>query len=522
MKTFNGNNFFMGVGGGIGNSYNAMYWGIYNFQKLIINCGSGLFNLSGTYTWVPNTSTALTYNNGGGTSSRAITLYSNSTGTEIQVIKGSPGSALTLLTTNNTLGIADSINTSALFNGQMNYFYCFNTALNANDRQIFEAISYGVPIPLSVFITGLTLSSTYNSITGNVTLFWTCGTATNVIFQATSSSNGAPAGPITIISGSTIPVTGSGPWNFTVTASSGANSVSASTTAYATLAVASKAANPGAVITTNGSRSVFTFKTSGTFTLATPGAASVLIVGGGGGSGWNNSGGGGAGGLVYFDLNVSPMILAAGTYTVTVGSGGLGSGGGTTATTNGGNSSFNGYIAYGGGYGGSNINSSNGYLPFAPNYGGCGGGCKTGTGTNGGISTQITYPQAYYCGGYPGGNIINSSSECGAGGGGAGGAGGNLTTASVPGVGGIGYQCNITGTAVYYAGGGGGGSYQSSAVTSGGLGGGGNGGKSGFTGATPGTANTGGGGGGDAGETGGQGGQAGGSGVVIILCNATA
>jgi len=280
-------------------------------------------------------------------------------------------------------------------------------------------------------------------------------------------------------------------------------------------AVASFSANSGATKTTNGAYTAFTFTSSGTFTVASAGYASVLIVGGGGGGGQDNGGGGGAGGLVYFDMATKPMLLAAQAYTVTVGTGVVKTYGSVTSTP-GGNSSFNGYIGYGGGSGDSNGGVSN----AGGSCSGCGGYNSTGS-----TPTQVTYSNAFYCGGYPGGNCSAATAYVSGGGGGAAGAGGNAV-AKVGGTGGAGYQCNITGSNVYYAGGGGGGCGDGFTP---GAGGSGVGGAGAGRGVAPGTSNNngaagvgygcgGGGGGGGGGGTGGNGSN----GVVIILCASTA
>lgn len=116
----------------------------------------------------------------------------------------------------------------------------------------------------------------------------------------------------------------------------------------------------GGTVTTSGSRYIHTFTSNGTFTLSSAATIDILLVGGGGAGGtgsisgsWEGSGGGGGGGLAY-----GTKLIPAGTYTVTVGEGGV------TASTSanfiitaiGGNSSFtNGSIinetAKGGSYG---------------------------------------------------------------------------------------------------------------------------------------------------------------------------
>ena len=93
---------------------------------------------------------------------------------------------------------------------------------------------------------------------------------------------------------------------------------------------------------------IMTFLSSGTFTLTSTKTVNYFIAAGGGGGGDNGdyaSGGGGAGGY-----RLGFITVDAGSYSVVVGSGGLG---GTDYNTyvkkNGDNSSFNGIIANGGG-----------------------------------------------------------------------------------------------------------------------------------------------------------------------------
>ena len=214
-----------------------------------------------------------------------------------------------------------------------------------------------------------------------------------------------------------------------------------------------------------------------------------LIVGGGGGGGVGaasrkkqGGGGGGAGGFV-----TGTTAVAAGTYNVVVGDGGLARSG-NGAGNSGGNSSFAGVTAIGGGGGGGDTaNAKNG---------GSGGGGGLNSSPGAGIAGQ----------GNAGGATIKDSPSTGAGGGGAGGAGGNNDWYGVGGAGGDGLQSSITGTEVYYAGGGGG------TTAAGGLGGGGD--ASGYAdGSVDGINGLGGGGG--AGRSGGVSG-AGGSGVVIV------
>ena len=201
----------------------------------------------------------------------------------------------------------------------------------------------------------------------------------------------------------------------------------------------------------------FTNIGANTFTLFAEKEVWFLVVGGGGGGGYDCSGGGGGGGFV----ESNSVVLAAGTYTVTVGAGGTGGKQSGQKGGNGGDSiiSFGGVDivrAIGGGGGGA-YNSKNGVA------GGSGGG-----GTTGGAAGAGTEGQGFA----GGGNGVSTS-----GGGGAGGVGGTSSSkTAVGGSGGPGRASEITGEEVYYAGGGGGGGYNNGgANVNGGIGGGGNG-----------------------------------------------
>ena len=159
-----------------------------------------------------------------------------------------------------------------------------------------------------------------------------------------------------------------------------------------------------------------------------PPSVSYLIVAGGGGGGPPTSGnpsdvqasGAGGGGLLQGTL--SPSGLAIGSYSIVIGSGGaVGSFDDQTPAVNGGNSSFNGLTAIGGGKGGSA--NYHGHQPGG-NGGSGGGGSPVGTRVVG---------QGFAGGGY---------------GGGGGGAGGGPSGAT----GGVGYTW--PGTGLLYAQGG--------------------------------------------------------------------
>ena len=71
-------------------------------------------------------------------------------------------------------------------------------------------------------------------------------------------------------------------------------------------------------VTGDPSSSYIQFTSTGTFTVASKTTARILVLAGGGGGGYWFGGGGGGGGLIYLNA----QTLAAGTYTVSVGTGG--------------------------------------------------------------------------------------------------------------------------------------------------------------------------------------------------------
>ena len=263
----------------------------------------------------------------------------------------------------------------------------------------------------------------------------------------------------------------------------------------------------------------------------------MLIVAGGGGGGMDMGGGGGGGGVI--ELN--NVLVTAGTYTVKVGSGGDGApapgingqSGGQQYQINGkqgGNSSFDNYIAIGGGYGGSSHQPHK--LQGQGGDGGSGGGSSGYDPVNNVSKAGKGVEGQGFRGGYGGQNYYSG------GGGGAGEVGGGPSTAAGGAYGGRGKLSNILGTPYYWGGGGGGAGYSTTGGN-GGLGGGGGGAVgtttggggyfNGFAGGggtinsqpnTPGgngAPHTGGGGGGGSYTGGGNGkGGDGGSGIVII------
>ena len=194
----------------------------------------------------------------------------------------------------------------------------------------------------------------------------------------------------------------------------------------------------GGTITTSGNMKIHTFTSNGTFQItAGIGVLNSLLVGGGGGGG--NAGyyasGGGGGGV----LSTSSTIAPAGSYPIVVGGGGSAGGLGSQ----GGNSTFNGLTAFGGGGGSTATITASG-----TQNGGSGAGGTSGTGPGTGVAGQ----------GNAGGAGTSGS---GGGGGGAGavggGASGAINATAFGGTGGNGIASSITGSSVTYGGGGGGG-----------------------------------------------------------------
>lgn len=255
------------------------------------------------------------------------------------------------------------------------------------------------------------------------------------------------------------------------------------------------APNGGTITYLNSGKRNHTFSEAGTTTTITflvPVTVEILVVAGGGGGGGGKDfspGGGGGAGEVYYNPSYS---IPAGTYTVTVGAGGVGGVYSTgTNSTNGSDTTFGSITVAGGGRGGINgINSTGG-------NGGSGGGSAR---NNVGGSSVKT-------GGGQGNAGGSSTGVAGAGGGGAGSAGANQTntnTGTATGsLGGSGVSYSISGSSISYGNGGKGGDRTNS------------------TNGTNSTANTGnGGGGGGANATGSSSlGGNGGSGIVIISYN---
>lgn len=258
------------------------------------------------------------------------------------------------------------------------------------------------------------------------------------------------------------------------------------------------AAPSGGTITTSGGNRIHTFNSTGTtsITFLVPITIQLLVVAGGGGGGGNNtsasSGGGGGAGEYYYSASYS---VQPGTYTVTVGDGGIAGIASGADGGDGGASVFDIISANGGGGG------STGGSGRPGRDGGSGGGCGRAGATTGGASVKTAGGL-----GNKGGDCVEVSSTSGAGGGGSATAGTDASpSGSIPVPGGNGSANSISGASVTYAAGGTGGS------------------RSGIYTPSAGTANRGNGGdGGPAGGTAGsnaRNGGAGGSGIVVISYN---
>lgn len=274
------------------------------------------------------------------------------------------------------------------------------------------------------------------------------------------------------------------------------------------------------------------FTSPGTFTITDPSLQWIdyLAVGGGGGGGAsgpsNGGGGGGAGGFVSsihtssstptnipqaypWNLGSSVQVgkqmpVGAGSYPISIGTGG--SGGSGSQGSDGGNTTIGSpgasqIIAYGGGGGGG------GTSPSPGRNGASGGGGTVGLGgpaaSPGGTATPTPFIQ-----GNSGGNSpFPGPGGAAGGGGGAGSNGFSSTPTGSPnaGAGGVGWYSVLSPSSYgtpgpvtgygYFSGGGGGGGYPSGSGAVGGSGGGG----TGISPAQPGITNTGGGGGGQPG-----------------------
>ena len=395
------------------------------------------------------------------------------------------------------------------------------TAADIAGSQTITVTGSGFNSGITAYINSTICSTTYGNSTSLTFATPATGAGTyNVILYNTDGTNGTKPGAI-IFNSPPVWVTASGALTAGINGTAYSTSVEATGTGIA-YSVTSGALPTGLSLNSSsglisGTPTVantfnFTITATNNYTQTTARAFSIVITdvvptttlviagGGSGGTGYYG-GGGGAGGYLESSTDLSIGV----TYTITVGTGGVG----TTTQTNrggtGGNSTITGsgfstITAIGGGGGGSRNNDQN-----TANAQGGPGGSGGGASYVQNVGGKGVYPGSTYLSqarqGYDGG-ATNSDGTFSAGGGGAG-AAGQGAPGSPPRSGGVGLASSITGTSVT-RGGGGGNAYGTSYPGAGGGG----------SSDTPGTANTGGGGGGSAANNtaGGQGG----SGVVII------
>ncbi len=247
---------------------------------------------------------------------------------------------------------------------------------------------------------------------------------------------------------------------------------------------------------------VHTFLSSGTLTVTREGKFEYLVIGGGGGGGGRGAGGGGAGEVYKFvageahNTAIVPIDLAIGTHSIVVGLGG--NGGANAAGENGTGQNGQNTTAFGiealGGSGGTNNRD-------APDGGSGGGSGEQNNASGQAIGSGLGNNGAI------GANTATNRRGGGGGGAVAVGEAGDAISSVVPGRGGAGVLCAISGADEYYAGGGAGSHFQDIHTATGGIGGGGDSKANGENG-------RGGGGGGGTSLAGNAG--SGGSGIVII------
>lgn len=215
-------------------------------------------------------------------------------------------------------------------------------------------------------------------------------------------------------------------------------------------------ATGGNSVLTLGDYKVHIFTSASNFTPLQNGVLDEVLVVGGGGGGGSRHGGGGGGGEVVRKFN--HVVLANVAYPVVVGVAGLGASNGSPIGTNGGNTTFAGITALGGGRGGGiqfGVTGATG----GSSAGGTAYGAWT-TALAGTSSGALAGGESYV---NAGGNGLTGNDYGGGGGGGAGGPGGNATLFGDEwsgyirgGLGGEGFLSSITGIATRYAPGGGG------------------------------------------------------------------
>jgi len=277
----------------------------------------------------------------------------------------------------------------------------------------------------------------------------------------------------------------------------------------ATYTLPSSDGTSGQVLSTNGSGTL-SWVTSGS-TPTAPSTIDYLVVAAGGGGGGGIGGGGGAGG---YRNGTAYAVIAATSYTVTVGASGT-AGSSTVDGGTGGVSSWNtgavgsGATIQSAGGGGGACGQNGARNGVAGGSGGGGGSAGGGT-TSGGAASPSGQGSA------GGGSTLGALS----GGGGGANAAGTSGAVTTSGSGGNGNTYSVTGSG--YARGGGGGAYSVGGNTAGSAGSGGAGnGTNNDTAGGSGVANTGDGGGGGGYTSSGAQGGAGGSGVVIISYSST-
>ena len=517
-----------------------------------------------TGAFADGTGTAASFNNPYGVTvipSSGVIVVGDFLNNRIRLV--TPGGVVTTLAGQTTAGNADGTGASASFNGPWGVAVIPSSGVvvvaDANNSRIRLVTQAGVVTTLAGstagFADGTGTAARFNSSAGvavlpngnivvadpnnnRIRLVTQAGVVTTMAGGAAGSANGlGPTGPALLVAGSSVfagPVNitnllgNTGPipnvpalevdgdalvaGNMIVTA--GAYSMP-STVAGSVYNTSGFTNALGSITGTNSGpipadeATIYSF-TSGSGTFVVPAGAPVivdyLVVGGGGAGGNWIGGGGGAGGLVY----AKGVQLPAGSYSWTVGAGGVGVTGCNVSAGNGSNSSlsnatFGNVVALGGGAGGT-FNST-AASNAGSNGGSGGGGAQNGSTLNLGGVAAIGQ-------GNSGGSCAITAFSGGGGGGGAGGLG-TSTTTTAGGAGGIGLVIPITGSNVYYAGGGGG--AADGAASTGGLGGGGAGIGLAASGAgVSGLANTGGGGGGAARNAATFAGGSGGSGVIIL------
>lgn len=202
----------------------------------------------------------------------------------------------------------------------------------------------------------------------------------------------------------------------------------------------------GGTESTNGSKKVHKFTSSGTLSCSGSGDIEYLVVGGGGGGGGvvtgDGGGGGGGGGVVVYGT-VTSFSVASTTVTV----GGYGAGGSGASGSAGGTSSLGAIASAAGGggghvggnndgVGGSSGSKSGGAKQTCDNGHGAGGGGASSV--NNGGNAQTTQHGDHYAGAGAAGTtstITGTSVVYGSGGGGCGGGGGSEGTVGAAGTG---------------------------------------------------------------------------------------